>query len=322
LDYLRNQAIAASIIYPSAISYKKVYFMTFDQIMFFLAIVKQQNFTHAADNMFISQSSLSKQIKAIENELGVTLFSRDTHRIELTEAGKIFLPFAIKFLKNYSDMVYNLSFFSNNQKSIFTIRVGMIPILCYSGLINQLINLELNNPNMHLDFVEREQSELLKMLDRNQIDFAIARIDYLSPDDYNFLPLVSEDLGILCSVKCPWASKRILNLRDLEHESFVLPNSTSGLYKRCIDAFRNAGFTPKVNYVSSRHEVLLAMVNNSLNLTLLPKNLLSLEYSPKIKYIPLQEHLTSTIALVRNKETESNQKINAFQAMIKEHFKG
>jgi LysR family transcriptional activator of glutamate synthase operon len=295
--------------------------MTFDQITFFLAIVKQQNFSHAADNMFISQSSLSKQIKAIENELGTSLFSRDTHRIELTEAGKIFLPFAIKFLKDYSDMVYNLSFFSNNQKSIFTIQVGTIPILGYSRLINQLINLELNNQNMHIDFVEREQSELLKMLDRNQIDFAIVRIDYLSPDVYNFFPLVCEDLGILCSVKCPLASKKILDLRDLENESFVLPNSTSGLYKLCIDAFRNAAFTPKVNYVSSRHEVLLAIVNNSTNLTLLPRNLLSLENKQKTRYIPLKQRLTSTIALVRKKETDNNQKINTFQTMIKEHFK-
>jgi LysR family transcriptional activator of glutamate synthase operon len=295
--------------------------MTINQIMLFLAIVKQKKFSRAANNMFISQSSLSKQIKAIETELDATLFSRDNHQVELTEAGKIFLPFAIKFLKDYSNMLYNLSLVSNAHQPIWTIKIGTLPVLGYSGLVNHLIGIELNNSQIHLDFVNREQSELLKMLDHNQIDFAIVRIEYLAPEHYDFIPLISEDLGVLCSSKSPIASKKTLALDDLANESFVLLNSTSGLHKLCIDAFRNAGFTPKVNYESSYHEVLLAIVNSSPNLTLLPKNLLNLKNSFKLKYIPLKEHITSTIALVSKKETKHNQKINTFQTLIKKYFK-
>jgi LysR family transcriptional activator of glutamate synthase operon len=295
--------------------------MTFNQIMLFLAIVDQKNFIRAADNMFISQSSLSRQIKAIEDELNVTLFYRDSHQIELTEAGKTFLPFAIKFSKNYSDMVYNLSFHTNTHKSIITIQIGIIPILGYSSLINQLTNLELNNQNITINFIEREQSELLKMLDSNQIDFAIIRIDYLSPDNYDFTPLATEKIGVLCSVKYQPASKKPLDLHDLRNEFFVLLNSTSGLYKLYIEVFRSAGFTPKINYESSRHEILLAMVNNSTNLTLLPQNLLNTEYRRKIKYIPLKQYITSTIALVNKKAPANSQKVNTFQTIIKEYFK-
>jgi LysR family transcriptional activator of glutamate synthase operon len=296
--------------------------MTLQQIMFFLAIVEQKNFIRAADTMFISQSSLSRQIKAIEDELGVILFYRNRHQIELTDAGKTFLPFAIKFSKDYSDMMYNLSFFSNIGKSIFTVRVGTIPVLDYLDLINQLVNLQLNNQNIRIDFVEREQSELLKMLDRNQIDFAIARIDYLSPDDYDFTPLITEKIGVLCSVNHHLASLKVLDLHDLEHKFFVLLNSTSGLYKLYIEVFRNAGFTPKVNYECSRHEILLAIVNSSANLTLLPKNLLNLENRRKIKYIPLKQHITSTIALVRRKEPKNNKKLTTFETIVKEYFRG
>jgi LysR family transcriptional activator of glutamate synthase operon len=288
--------------------------------MLFSAIVEQKSFSRAAEIMYISQSSLSKQIKAIENELGVALFFRDNHQIELTEAGKTFLPYAVKFIKDYSDMTYNLSFFNNNHKSIFTVRIGAIPVLSYSGLISQLTNLQLNNPNIYIDFVEREQSELLKMLDHNQIDFAIALIDHLPPDYYEYLPLISEDLGVLCSRKYHLASKKILSLRDLKNESFVLLNSTSGLYKFFIDAFHNVGYTPKINYVSSRHEILLAMVSSSNNLTLLPQNLPDLSYNRKIKYIPLKEHISGTIALVHKKKTKSNRKLTYFKTIVKEYF--
>jgi LysR family transcriptional activator of glutamate synthase operon len=295
--------------------------MTLNQIIYFLAIAKQKNFSRAAANMFISQSSLSKQIKAIENELGVILFFRNKHQIELTEAGKTFLPFALKFLKDYSDMIYNLSFFSNKPQSIFTFQVGTIPILCYSSLVNQLIRLQLDNQNIHINFIEREQSELLKMLDHNLIDFAIARIDYLSSDYYDFVPLLNEELGILCSVKHHLASKKTLNLCDLKTESFVLLNSTSSLYKLYIDVFRKAGFKPKITYVSSRHEVLLALVNNSNHITLLPKNLLSMENSRTIKYIPINERITSKIALIQKKEPMNNQKNNTFKFIVKNFFK-
>jgi LysR family transcriptional regulator, transcription activator of glutamate synthase operon len=295
--------------------------VTFDQITYFLAIVDHENFSHAAEMVFISQSSLSKQIKALENELGVSLFSRDNYKIELTEAGKAFLPFAREFAKNHSNMMYHLSSFSHIHPSGLTIKVGTIPILCYHDLVNVLADLESNNQNIHIDLLEREQCELIKMLDKGQIDFAIARINYLSPADYDFIPLAREAIGVLCPLKSNFASKKMLSLRDLKNESFVLLNSTSSLYKLCIDSCRDAGFTPQVNYVSSRHEALLAMVNTGLGLTLLPKSLLDLENSKRLKFVPLQEQINSTIALIRKKDMEMNNKINTFQMVIREHFK-
>lgn len=292
--------------------------MTFNQILYFLAINEQKNFSRAAEKVFISQSSLSKQIKAIENELGVTLFSRGNYQVELTEAGKVFLSFAIKFSKDYSNMLENLSSFNNNQKSVLTIQIGTIPILCYSHLIKNMVNIELKNNLIHIDFVEREQNELLKMIDKGQIDFAIVRSDYLSPNFYHFTPLVTEEIGVFCSERYHLASKKILNLQDLKDEPFVLLNNTSSLYQLCIDACCKAGFTPKINYTSSRHEALLIMVNMHTCLTLLPKNLLNVEYNNNaLKYIPLEDNITSSIALIRKKEAEFNDKNHTFQTFFK-----
>ncbi len=295
--------------------------MTFDQITYFLTIVEHENFSHAAEMVFISQSSLSKQIKALENELGVTLFSRDNYKIELTDAGKAFLPFAKEFAKSHSNMVYHLSSFSDIHQSCLTIKVGTIPVLCYHNLINALADFESTNQNIHIDLLEREQCELIKMVDKGQVDFAIARINFLSPADYDFIPLAKEAIGVLCPLKNNLASKKTLSLQDLRNESFVLLNSTSSLYKLCIDSCRDAGFFPRVNYVSSRHEALLAMVNTGLGVTLLPKSLLDLENSKKLKFIPLQENISSTIALVRKKNMEMSDKINTFQIVIREHFR-
>lgn len=74
--------------------------MNTDQLEYFLAIVKYKSFTKAANEMFISQSSLSKKIKALENELGIELLNRGKSIIELTHAGKEVYDFAQSFLKN------------------------------------------------------------------------------------------------------------------------------------------------------------------------------------------------------------------------------
>jgi len=294
--------------------------MNLDQVTYFLAIVEQKNFTHAADQVLISQSSLSKQIKTLENELGVQLFSRCSYKIGLTEAGKAFLPFAKKFTRDYLDMMSHLSSFSNNDKP-FVINLGILPILSYPGLINGLANLEYNNQNIRIDLLEREQSELKKMLDRNQVDYALARIDYLSPDDYNFIQLTTEELGVLCPIKHHLSSKKVLSLQDLKDESFILLNSTSSLNKLCMEACNNAGFSPIVNYMSSRHEALLAMVNAGLGLTILPKSLLDTENSKNLRYIPLRENITSTIALIRKKDMNTNKKLSIFENIITKYFK-
>lgn len=292
--------------------------MTFNQITYFLAIVGKSNFSHAADEVFISQSSLSKQIKALEIELGVCLFSRDNYKIELTEAGKAFLPFAEKSSKDYLDIMSNLSSFKYMPENTI-IKMGVIPISCYISLINKLVTLE--SKSIHIDLLEREQSELIKMLDRNEIDFAIVRIDYLPIDKYDFVPLAMEEIGVLCSITHRLASKKKLSLKDIKNESFILLNNTSSLNELCIEACKSAGFYPRVNYSSSRHEAVLAMVNNGLGLALLPKSLLDLENSKSLKCIPLDDNIISTIALIRKKNMNINKKIDIFQNIISECFK-
>lgn len=294
--------------------------MDFNQIVYFLAIVEQGSFTNAAYNVFISPSSLSKQIKALEVELGVRLFSRENYKIELTDAGKIFLPFAKKISQEYSNMLSGLTSLNSVNDSIVTVKIGTIPVLCCRSIIDKVANLESKNQNIHIDLLEREQSELIKLLDGNQIDFAIARIDYLSSDDFDFIPLETQEIGAICHINSRFASKMVLSLRELKDEPFLLLNSTSSLHRLCMESCKNAGFSPRINYLSSRHEALLAMINTGSGVTLLPKSLLDPQHKKNLKYIPLKEKIYSTIAIIRKKDMKINKKIINFQTIIRENF--
>ncbi len=80
--------------------------ITIEQLKYFLAVEKYKNFSVASYELCISQSSLSKQIKALENELDTILFDRTTRNITLTDTGKEFLIYAKNSIKSYDNIIH------------------------------------------------------------------------------------------------------------------------------------------------------------------------------------------------------------------------
>lgn len=80
--------------------------ITIEQLKYFLAVEKYKNFSVASYELCISQSSLSKQIKALENELDTILFDRTTRNITLTDTGKDFLIYAKNSIKSYDNIIH------------------------------------------------------------------------------------------------------------------------------------------------------------------------------------------------------------------------
>ena len=101
--------------------------MTFEQLQCFIASVEEKTFLDAAHSLYISQSSLSKQIMKLEQELGVMLWDRSRRKAGLTEAGNIFYQDALILLKQYSQARNRLDRF--RTESQLTLSVGTLPIL-------------------------------------------------------------------------------------------------------------------------------------------------------------------------------------------------
>ena len=101
--------------------------MHYNQIEYFLAIVKHGGFSKAADAIFISQSSLSKQIKALEEELGTELFNRRVAGNKLTESGELFLRYAVQVTRQHNDLMEALGALQSRIKA--TIKLGVLPIM-------------------------------------------------------------------------------------------------------------------------------------------------------------------------------------------------
>ena len=133
--------------------------MNFNQLRYFVAIVKHGSFWSAALEEYISQSSLSKQIKALETELGVVLFNRTGNKITLTEAGQCFYDYALQLLETKNEMHQELMAFEDTP--IEEVKFASIPIVSSYKISTLLSEFQKVNKNrrqvVNYNILEEEQ---------------------------------------------------------------------------------------------------------------------------------------------------------------------
>lgn len=283
--------------------------MNFDQLKYFLTIVKTGSFSEAADEMFISQSSMSKQIKALERELGIDLFKREHSKVYLTSAGQKFVKYAENTIKEHNDMRLYLDEFV--KKSSKTIRIGSIPVVSSYGVSERIAEFTTSytsDVNVIIDMHEGNQDDVVKELEENKIDMALIRTEFLENiDELEQIPYLDDSFVLVCSKNHPLANKKEVALKEAAKYPLSLLSPSSRLYTIVVKAMEQEGLDVKVNCLTTRHKILLEIVQKSDIISILPDSLVDTKLFPNVITIDLKEHLHSSVALVRKKD----QRINA-----------
>ncbi|PKQ19634.1 MAG: hypothetical protein CVT66_08945 [Actinobacteria bacterium HGW-Actinobacteria-6] len=266
------------------------------QIKYFLEIFRRGTFSAAAENAYISQSSLSKQIKALEEELGVDLFIRASGGVQLTPAGEMFLAFAKKTFLDYEDIILQLERY--NTQSQVRLRVGALPLLSAYNLHTNLADFQVENMTVQLDLYERNQVEILKRLELNLLDLAILRTDALSAGEFDWVPLLEDEIVVVCSNQHPLARTRRIAAADLKNERFVMIEPQSAIYTSFVDRCRGVGFFPNIIFTHQRHEPLLAAVGRGIGISALPRGLAQGHNETEVTCVPFQNPILTNIGLV------------------------
>lgn len=309
--------------YHSLTRYRKgEYAMNFNQIAYFLAILRTGSFTNAADDCFISQSALSKQIKVLEDELNVELFRRCHSKIFLTDAGYDFFVFAEKVEAERLWLQGRLTRFT--AKNNFTIAIGCIPVVEAYGLAGIFAKFQVamlqQNLHVNFDLFSEEQNTVFNALKSNQIDLAFLRPPYLSTDLYETLLIAVDEIVFICHKDNPHSNQTKINLSTLKSERFILITPRSTLYQACAaELTRNKVFGNVVS-TTGRHEVILEMVNDQLGVTMLPGKLLNHKNHPDLVAIPLEDPIISKLVLTKAKNQELNLATLKFWDFVNENY--
>ena len=270
--------------------------MNYDQIKFFLTIVKYNHFTYAANELYISQSNLSKQIKSLEKELGFKLFNRTNRRVEISDGGKEFYDFAIKALEDYEKMKSSVKKYTVDEEMNLTI--GIIDLMSEYGLSNLLAEFSSKYPNIHIDIIERDNNEILRYLDSSKIGISFCSALNGYKNVFDIYNLVTDTTVIIASREHFLVNKKEVSLVDIFKEKFISLKAKSSMDDFFVNLFNNIGISPTILYIDSHINTLISLVAENIGITLLPYTVAKSFNNKNIATIKLKDHIESKIFLV------------------------
>ena len=139
--------------------------MDLNLLKYFTAVADEMSFSSAAESIYLSQSSLSKHVKRLEDDLGFQLFSRNSHTTELTPAGEALLPAARNIVREL-DIVHDQLRMWSSQRCLRLASFSFFSIYHLDRFISKFISLN----GMDISLVENASDSLLAMLDGDAID--------------------------------------------------------------------------------------------------------------------------------------------------------
>ena len=236
--------------------------MTFTQLRCFYEISETGNFTKAAEQMYMSQSSMSKYIGQLEAELGFPLFNRLGKSVELTNEGVRLLPLCARVLTAVKDLRITAGQLRRTDLSEnSSLYISGIPTMSAFGGF-QLIKAFLEvHPDFDIRFTEAEEKDIHSHLQSGQCDIAFCSNLRISPDYYQMLPVETEYFSAVTS-KNNWMfpSEDEVRIRDLKDVPLILNLPGSQIFDYCRDACLGQGFEPTIqslcNQPHSIHEYL------------------------------------------------------------------
>jgi len=203
--------------------------MELRQLKYFVKSAEYLNFSEAAKHLFITQSTLSQQIKQLEFELGFSLFLRNSRHISLTEAGEEFLPFAKRTIQDAEDAVQRLNDLQNVKTG--TLRVGVTYSLS-TVLTEGLIDFMRSFPGIRLEICYKTVVELQELLRERKLDFILSYKPLADSPDIDAMPLFENTLAVVVDKEHPLAKKSRVKLSELRAYNLVLPSQ--GLQARSM----------------------------------------------------------------------------------------
>lgn len=194
--------------------------MEFRQLRYFVKVAELRSFSEASKALFISQSTLSQQIKQLEEELGVELLVRDSRHVSMSDYGEQYLPYAKQVLKDVDTSAERMN--DVRQLKIGTLNVGATYTFC-PLLADTVRDYMKKYPGIKLKIYCRSMENLMEMLEHGQLDVALSYKPLQSYDDIDSHILFNSNLCVIAGKDNPVAKKGRIRLAELENLPLVLP---------------------------------------------------------------------------------------------------
>ncbi|ASC66280.1 LysR family transcriptional regulator [Achromobacter denitrificans] len=240
-------------------------------LRYFVETVRHASFTQAAKALFVTQSTVSKMIRQLEEEAGTPLLIRDGHTARPTDTGRIMYQRGLQVLETMRQLSEELRQTTDLRRG--ELEVGIPPMinLLFTPVVKRFRE---RHPGIHLTLREGTGQAVEGLVASGELEVG-ATILPIAPDGGLIAqPFGSYPIWVIGPPDAPWAGKTSLPLSALRDARLLIPTDDFAITRRLRQAFADAGFQPGIAAQSAHWDFLVAMASAGLGVALLPEPLM------------------------------------------------
>jgi len=275
--------------------------MLLAQLTSFVEIARTGNLSRAAEALFVTQPALTSRLQVLERELGSELFVRTRRGMRLTEAGKAFLPFAVRSLETVAEgrrLVAEIA-----QGGAGELTIGAAPAVSTYVLPALLKEFHEAHPKVRLSVRTGHSEEVLELVLRGQVEVGLTR--QLRHADIVSEPVYEDELVLVANRDHPFARRVVIRMEELASEELILFDRTSSYHDLTNALFRAAGVEPAGVMELDNIDAAKKMVQQGLGVALLPQTAVAAELdagSLRVVVIAGAEPVRRQIVAIRRRD--------------------
>lgn len=293
---------------------RTLFAVTLQQLAYFVAVADVRSFTRAAESVGVAQPTLSRQLRALENELGALLVDRGGRAgPTLTPAGEAVLPLARRMLADAESARGAVAEIVGLRRG--RVRVGATPSLCIGVLADVLRVFHEQHPDVRLELVESGSQPLVRSLTRGDLDIAIVIVPPSGVDPaLQITPLLRERLSVASPAAGPQARRGAVGVRELARRPLIVPRQGYDLRETTLRICEEAGVTPRFAVEGGELDAVLRLVEAGTGVAVVPD--LVFAGRPRLRRTVLTPPLFRTVALARRADLTPTHAVRAFRETL------
>ncbi|MFD2703376.1 cidABC operon transcriptional activator CidR [Paenibacillus shunpengii] len=273
--------------------------MDIRHLQYFLEVARQHSFTKAAQVLFITQPTISKTVKSLEDELGVTLLDRYGKNVKLTDAGEVFARQAQEIVTSFHNLSSELDDLMNLKKG--HIRIGLPPMIGASFFPKVIGAFYKQYPNITIELFEDGGKKVENDILSGALDVGVTVLP-ADEDLFDSYIFVDESLKVVLHPTHPLAEQDEIQLAELSEDGFILFREDFSLHDRIIGACQKAGYQPRIIYESAQWDLISNMVAAGLGVALLPETICRELRQEEVRILKLKERIPWDLGMVWRKD--------------------
>jgi len=241
--------------------------MDLKALRYFIEVVRQKNFTRAAELLHVTQPTLSKMIRQLEEQIGSDLLVRGSRGVWTTDVGDILHRRGCQILEQVRSTKDEIAEVKGLARGELTL--GLAPMISSALFPDVLRTFRERYPNITLNLTEAGTKRMAQAILTGEVELGMM-VEPVDSALFEARRVFAGEVGLMVPTHSPWAARGAVSVAELANENFIMPTGEFAMPDIFRSYCRDAGFTPREVGHTGQWEILQAMVENGIGVALMP----------------------------------------------------